>query len=182
MGMRADIQKASVNFREEFSILQNRVHPEEDGDLAQAKRRISRKDSTISGSRANAAQRSMWSSIQISLRDSLIGSSRCVDVTAMSIWTVRGVNWNCADRNEVTGNGSPMGLPVEISKRRPHTLGTPVRFDTKKRMRPSGPHRGLSSNQTPSVIGRHAPPAVEITYTVDVDSYDKSCARKLIQR
>ena len=49
------------------------------------------------------AQRSTWSSIQMSLRDSLIGRSRCVAVMAMSIWTVRGVNWNCADRNDVTG-------------------------------------------------------------------------------
>jgi hypothetical protein len=31
----------------------------------------------------------------------------------MSIWTRRGVNWNCADPNEVTGKGSPAGVPVD---------------------------------------------------------------------
>ena len=35
-------------------------------------------------------------------------------VIAMSIWTVRGVNTNCADRNDVTGNGSPIGVPAEV--------------------------------------------------------------------
>jgi hypothetical protein len=112
---------------------------------------------------AVGVQRSIWSSIQISLRDSLIGSSRCVAVMAISICTVRGVSTNCADRNDVTGYGSPMGMPVELSNRRAHTFATPVRFDTKYRMRPSGPHRGLSSNHAPSVIARQAPPAVGIT-------------------
>ena len=32
----------------------------------------------------------------------------------MSIWTVRGVNANCADRNDVTGKGSPIGVPVRF--------------------------------------------------------------------
>jgi hypothetical protein len=47
-----------------------------------------------------------------SLRDSLIGRSRCVAVMAMSICTDRGVNRNWADRNDVTGNGSPIDVPV----------------------------------------------------------------------
>ena len=112
---------------------------------------------------SGGVQRSTWSSIQISLRDSLIGRSRCVAVMPMSIWTVRGVNSNCADRNDVTGNGSPIGVPVALSNRRPQTLATPVRFDTKYRIRPSGPHRGLSSNHAPSVIARHVPPAAGMT-------------------
>ena len=49
----------------------------------------------------------------------------------MSICTVRGVNWNCADRNDVTGKGSPIGEPVELSNRRPQTFVTPERLDTK---------------------------------------------------
>ncbi len=84
-------------------------------------------------------------------------------VIAMSIWTVRGVNTNCADRKDVTGNGSPIGVPVEVLNRRPQMFATPVRFDTKYRMRPSGLHRGLSSNHVPSVIARHGPPAAGIT-------------------
>ena len=82
---------------------------------------------------------------------------------AMSICTVRGVNWNRAVRNDVTGNGSPIGVPVTLSNRRPQTLATPVRFDTKYRIRPSGPHRGLSSNHPPSVIARHVPPPTGMT-------------------
>ena len=112
---------------------------------------------------ASGGSRSTWSSIQISLRDSLIGRSRCVAVMAISICTVRGVNRNCADRNDVTGNGSPIGVPVESSNRRPQTFATPVRFDTKYRTRPSGPHRGLSSNHAPSVIARQAPPPAGMT-------------------
>ena len=67
----------------------------------------------------------------MSLRDSVIGSSRRVAVMAMSICTVRGVSRNCAERNAVTGNGSPIGVPLASSNRRPQTFATPVRFDTK---------------------------------------------------
>ena len=49
------------------------------------------------------------------------------------------------------------------SNRRPQMFAMPVRFDTKCRMRPSGLHRGLSSNHVPSVIARHGPPAAGIT-------------------
>lgn len=105
-----------------------------------------------------------------------------MDVMAMSICTVRGVSWNCADRKDVTGNGSPLGRPVASSNRRAHTFATPVRFDTKYNTCPSGPHRGLSSNHAPSVIACQLPPAVGMTYTVDVDAYNKSWARKVIHR
>ena len=71
------------------------------------------------------------SRLQISPRDSLMGMSRCVGVSAMSIVAVRGLNMNCDDLNLVTWNGSPTGLPVEGSNGRPHTLGSPVRFETK---------------------------------------------------
>ena len=84
-------------------------------------------------------------------------------VTAMSMRTVCGVNWNCADRNDVTRNGSPTGVPVALSNRRPQTFATPVRFDTKYRTPPSGPHRGLSSNHAPSVIARQSPPSAGVT-------------------
>ncbi len=60
-----------------------------------------------------------------------MGRSRCVGVSAMSIVAVRGLNMNCDDVNLVTWNSSPTGLPVEGSNRRPHTLGNPVRFETK---------------------------------------------------
>ena len=56
----------------------------------------------------------------------------------MSICTVRGVSTNCADRNDVTGNGSPAGIPVVTSMRRPQTLATPLRLETKYSERPSG--------------------------------------------
>ena len=84
-------------------------------------------------------------------------------MTAMSICTVRGDSWNFAERNDVTGKGSPTGVPVASSIRRPHTFATPVRFDTKYRTRPSGPQRGLSSNHVPSVMARQAPPFARVT-------------------
>ena len=55
----------------------------------------------------------------MSLRDSLIGRSSVVAVMAISICTVRGVNTNCAARNDVTGNCSPIGVPVALSNCRP---------------------------------------------------------------
>ena len=51
------------------------------------------------------AQRSIWSSIQMSPRDSVMGIRRCVAVNAISICTVCGDIRNCGDRKDVTGKG-----------------------------------------------------------------------------
>ena len=139
-----------------------------------------------------STQRSTASSIQTSLRDSLIGSSRCVVVTAMSIWTVRVVSANRADLNDVTGNGLPTGTPLEGSNPAPPhvrnaravrdevegpSIGAPRRLVVKPCAfgdldpAPAGRRNGVDGRRrgVPEIVGQKADPALVWRETLVVE-------------
>src|SRR5215471_21868257 len=75
-----------------------------------------------------------------------------------------------------------MAVPVSGSKRRAQRLNSPLRSDRKYRTRPSADQCGLSSYQTPSVRGCHAPPVADTSNTRDVRASARSTAMNEIQR
>jgi len=69
--------------------------------------------------------------------------------------------------NDVTRKEAPTGVPDVPSKRRPHTLNNPSRFETKYSVFPPGPQCGLSSYASPSVMGVQRPPDAGIAKIVE---------------
>src|SRR6185436_7596679 len=97
--------------------------------------------------------RSTFSSIHSSPDVSVIGRNRCLAVTAICMRDSSGEIVCRGLLNDVTRKEAPTGVPDVPSKRRPHTLNNPSRFETKYSVFPPGPQCGLSSYASPSVMG-----------------------------
>jgi hypothetical protein len=101
--------------------------------------------------------------IQTAPSFSVMGTKSRRAVTAIVVCRRSGDSISPGLWNDVTWKALATAVPESGSNRRPQMLSTPPRLDMKYSARPPGAHRGLSSKESPAVIGVQTPPVAGTT-------------------